>query len=298
MVVYSIKDMESMSGVKAHTIRIWEKRYGIIKPKRTETNIRYYTDKDLRHLLNVCILYKKGYKISKIAEMSEEEIRREINSHISINIGVDDQVDALMLFILDLDSYNFNKVIDQHIDQEGLEMTMSSLIYPLLDKISLAWLAGSFQGVHESFVSQILKSKVQKCIEDLPNENDYSPKYVIYLPEGEREELSLLYLHYILKKHQCEVINLGTQVGLRDVILACNTTNPDYLFTIINQETPRQTFQNYIDQICSNLEKTEFLLTGYQVVAQMINWPDKITCLKNLEASIDFIRNSKESKRA
>ncbi len=290
--------MENISGVKAHTIRIWEKRYGIIKPKRTDSNIRYYTDEDLRYLLNVCILYKKGYKISKIAEMSVEEIKDMINSKTNMTIGVEDKVDALMLFILELDSYNFNKILNQNIEQESLVLTMENLIYPLMDKISLAWLAGSFQGVHESFVSQIIKSKIQSCIEDLPEDCDFAPNYVIYLPEGEKEELSLLYLHYLLKKNQCKVVNLGVQVGLRDVILACNTVKPDYLFTILNQEIPRQIFQNYLDQISSNLSNTKFILTGYQVIAQMIDWPKEIMILKDLKSSIEFIKQSKKHIRA
>lgn len=294
MVVYSIKDIESISGIKAHTIRIWEKRYGIVTPKRTESNIRYYTDKDLRRLLNVVILKKKGYKISKIAQMSDHEVRSKVNGYMDISIGLDDKLDALMLFILELDSYNFNKVLDQHIDQEGLENTMHNLIYPLLDKIGLAWLAGSFQGVHESFVTQIIKSKIQRCIEELPDSKDFTPKYVIYLAEGEKEELSLLYLHYILKKQECAVVNLGTEVGLRDVILSSNTIQPDFIFTILNKDIPRQTFQNYVDQISSNLKDSQMLITGYQAVAQMIDWPNNINILKDLSETVEFIRNSKE----
>ncbi len=290
--------MESISGVKAHTIRIWEKRYGIIKPKRTASNIRYYTDEDLRHLLNVSILNKKGMKISKIAEMSHSEIREKVNSFSSIHIGIDDKVDAMMIFILELDSYNFNKVLDQNIDQEGLEVTMENLIYPLMDKISLAWLAGSFSGVHESFVTQIIKSKIQKCIEELPDKNNYDPSYVIYLSEGEKEELSLLYLHYILKKQKCKVVNLGVDVGLRDVILASKAVKPSYIFTIINKEVPRQTLQNYINHISSNLNQSEFLLTGYQVVSQTIDWPEGITVLPDLKSCIEFIEDSKQIKHA
>jgi len=298
MVVYSIKDMESISGVKAHTIRIWEKRYGIIKPRRTESNIRYYTDEDLRHLLNVCILNKKGHRISKIAEMSREEIRQQVNSYSNINIGVDDKVDALMIFILELDSYNFSLILDQNIEQQGLEQTMVELIYPLMDKISMAWLAGSFSGVHESFVTQIIKSKIQACIEALPDKVDNSPKYMIYLAEGEKEELSLLYLHYMLKKRECKVINLGLEVSLRDVILGCNTAKPDFVFTIINREVPRQTLQNYIDQIGSNLQNSQLLLTGYQTVSQIIEWPESVTILKDLKSAVDFIQQSKTVRQA
>lgn len=297
MVVYSIKDMENISGVKAHTIRIWEKRYGIINPKRTESNIRYYTDEDLRRLLNVCLLYKNGHKISKIAKMSESEIQAQVNSYSSVSLGLDDKLDALMLFILDLDSYNFNKVLDQNIDQIGLEESMIRLIYPLLDKIGLAWLSGSFTGVHESFVTQIIKGKIQKCIEDLEDQNDFEPCYLIFLSEGEKEELSLLYLHYLLKKNKCHVVNLGLEVALKDVILAMQTLKPDYVFTIVNREIPRQSLQNYVNQISKNLLNSQLILTGYQVVSQVIEWPESVRILRDLNESISFIQGAKISKQ-
>lgn len=200
MVIYSIKDMESLSGVKAHTLRIWEKRYNIIEPKRTSTNIRYYTDDDLRHLLNVCYLYRNGYKISKIACMSNEDIRMQVEEHSDIALNFNDEHDALMMFIYQFDSYNFNKVLDNHICQNGLMKTMSQVVYPLLDKLSLAWLAGSFQSAHESFVTQIIKSKIQYSIEKLKEECKFEPRFLIYLPKAEKQELSLLYLHFLLKK--------------------------------------------------------------------------------------------------
>lgn len=293
MVVYSIKDMENLSGVKAHTIRIWEKRYNIIQPKRTDTNIRYYTDNDLRQLLNVCLLYKNGLKISKIAKLTTEEIKEQVNEISGVSLSFEDQLDALMLFILDLDSFNFGKVMSQHIDQIGLERTMEEVIYPLMDKISLAWLAGSFQGAHESFVTQIIKSKIQKEIESLEEKTSYEPKYLIFLTEGEKQELSLLYMHYLLKKNKCKVINLGNDITLVDIIASIQTLQPKFVFSIFNEEVYKSSFENYVNQICKNLESGRFILTGYQPAIQNINWPKNTVILKTLKETIDFIQSKK-----
>lgn len=294
MVVYSIKDMETLSGVKAHTLRIWEKRYDVLQPKRTKTNIRYYTDEDLRHLLNVCFLYKHGYKISKIANMNEEEIKNNIASHTQIVLDDKDKIDTLMMFIIELDAYNLNKIFDQYISQTGLEKSMEELIYPLLDRLSMAWLAGSFQSVHESFVTQIIKSKMQFCIEQLDDSHHFSPHYLIYLPEGEKQELSLLYLHYLLKKNKCKVVNLGSDVTLRDVISSLEVLKPDYLFTIINNELKEIAIQTYIDELTSSMKNGKFLITGYQAVTQNIDWGEKVRIFKNLSETLSFITKGKK----
>lgn len=293
MVVYSIKDLEKLSGVKAHTLRIWEKRYDLIQPKRTSTNIRYYTDNDLRKLLNVCILYRKGYKISKIAKMESSELLEKVSNYSNLDLSFEDQLDALMLFILELDSYNFSKVLEQHISQEGLEETMKTIIYPLLDKLSLAWLAGSFSGIHESFVSQIIRSKILHSTEALGDNTNNSPAYIIYLPLGERHELSLLFLHFLLKKNKCKVINLGMEVNMQDIILAIDKCSPDYVFTILNEEPTQIPLQKYITKITENLGNAKLLVTGYQGATAKIDWPSNVIQLQNLDETMLFITSHK-----
>ena len=285
--------MENLSGIKAHTLRIWEKRYEIIKPKRTETNIRYYTDEDLRHLLNVSFLNKKGIKISKIAKMDSVEIKDAVSQHTDLDLDANDQIETLMLFIFELDSYNVGKILDKYISQIGLEQTMSELIYPLLEKLSMAWLTGSFQGVHESFVTQIIKSKVQACIEGIDEKSDFSKKYLIYLPAGEQQELSLIYLHFLLKSNHCKVVNLGHEANLVDVLEGCKIAKADYVFTIINNDLSNISFQKYIDQICSGLGEGQLIVTGYQAVSQKIVWPEQTIILKDIKETIEFITLNK-----
>ena len=291
MVIYTIKDMENLSGVKAHTIRIWEKRYNIVEPKRTKTNIRYYTDEDLRHLLNVCFLYRKGYKISKIAVMDENEIKEKISEYSNLDLQFEDELDALLLFILELDSYNFNKVLDKHIHQQGLVHTMETVIYPLLDKLNMAWLTGSFQEVHESFVTQVIKSKIHHSIENLEDRSNFKPTFIIYLPKGEKQELSLLYLHFLLKRHGCKVINLGLDVNFNDLKLAIESSKPDFIFSIINEQPEMMSFEEYLHDLCENMGEAVFVVTGYQTVAKQVIWPHNSKKLLNLDETIQFIKS-------
>ena len=140
-----------MTGIKAHTLRMWEKRYGIIHPRRTETNIRYYRDEDLKSILNIATLNKHGYKISAIARMSPEEIRRKIAEISDVELKKDDQLDSLTLSMLELDEHKFNAIVDKHIEQNGFEFTLLEVIMPFLDKVGLMWLTGSIKQVHEKF---------------------------------------------------------------------------------------------------------------------------------------------------
>ncbi len=292
MVVYSIKDLEGLSGVKAHTIRIWEKRYNLIQPKRTKTNIRYYTDEDLRKLLNICFLYKKGYKISKIGMMDESVIRKKVSEYSNINLSFEHELDALMIFILELDEYNLSKILDKHISQKGLDKTMTDIVYPLLDKIGVAWLAGSFLEVHESFMIEIIRGKLYNHIEALTHSPDPKSTYLIYNPKGENQELSLLYLHYTLKKNGCKVVNLGTDIELGDVIFSIETTKPDFVFTIINKEMPYMKLQTYVDKISDKLGKRKFLITGFQTLTNNVKWPSNVEIISDLSETIKFIENN------
>ncbi len=283
--------MEHLTGVKAHTLRIWEKRYNILVPKRTSTNIRYYTDEDLRTLLNVCFLNNKGYKISKIAKMTRDEIKEKFIQHSAVDLNEKDTIDILMIFVLELDSYNLSKILGQYIDQLGLERTMGELIFPLMDRLGMAWLSGEFQPMHESFVTQIIKMKVQCCIDTLPEEADFSPSYIIYLPQGDTQELSLLYLHYLLKYNKCRVVNLGYDASMQDVISASQAVKSDYLFTIINNELPVMSVEEYILEISTSIQPTQLLATGFQVISLPEHIMDKVIVFENLQDTLNFIKD-------
>ena len=289
MVTYSIKDIESLTGIKAHTLRIWEKRYSIVSPKRTDTNIRYYSEDDLRHLLNVCYLYKNGHKISLIAKMEQEEITTKISEHTNVRLECKDQVDMLMLFVLQFDSYNLNSVLDHNIDQRGLEKTMHELIYPLLDRLAIAWMVGSFKAMHESYVMQIIRSKIKMCIERIEESSEASPSILIYLTQGESQILSLLYIHYVLKKQNYKVINLGENIKIDDLNEAISVVKPDYLFSIFNTQISDLDLQSYSDALNIDPERTKLILTGYQVASKTVKWSEETIIFKTLRETIEFL---------
>ncbi len=281
MVVYSIKDIEKLTGVKAHTLRIWEKRYSILKPKRTKTNIRYYLEEDLKDIMNITYLNKNGYKISKIACLTQED-RKRIAAEISkVDAQFENQIDAITFAILELDGKNLSHIFDHHIKQIGFERTIREIINPLLEKLWVMWIAGSISGVHERFVSQILLRKSIVAINDLKLvEADIKGKFIIYLPENENHELSLYILHYLLKKNGYEVVNLGKDINLTDILNAHRIIKPEYIFTLINDGFESQPLQPYIDAILKGID-CKLIISGYQPVRQELQATEKCVILNS-----------------
>jgi DNA-binding transcriptional MerR regulator len=292
MVAYSIKDLENLSGVKAHTLRIWEKRYGIIQPNRTDTNIRYYKDSDLQKILNITLLNRKGYKISRIATMSSEQIRQIVAELTEVGSMFEDQIDAMMLSMFDLDESKFNIILDHQIQSKGFEETMNNVVYPLLDKLSMMWVAGSVKGVHENFVSNIIRKKTIVEIDKVTKAEAASKsRCLIYLPENESHELSLLFLQYLLVKHQAKVINLGTGVPLIDVLEGKNIFKPGYIFTIFNDSFSETPLQPYINELARNAKETKILISGFQTASQQLQLPSNVFVLNSISEVKEFIQS-------
>lgn len=295
MVAYSIKDLECLSGVKAHTLRIWEKRYGIIQPNRTDTNIRYYEDNDLQKILNITLLNRKGFKISKIATMSMEEICQKVGELTEVGSVFEDQLDSLMMSMFELDEVKFNLILEHQIHSKGFELTISNIVYPLLEKLSVMWIAGSIKSVHENFVINIIRRKIIVEIDRISNKDDPNQnlRCIVYLPENETHELSLLFLHYILVSYNAKVINLGIGVSLVDVLEVKNIFMAKYIFTIFNDssETP---LQAYINELAKNAKDTKILISGFQTATQKLELPQNVRILNSIQDVKDFIiSNSK-----
>ena len=290
MVVYSINDLENLSGVKAHTLRMWEKRYNLLSPKRTESNIRYYLDEDLQLLLNVAFLNKKGFKISKIAKMQPEDIKHRVAEFSDVDIKFEELLDALTLAMFEFDEYNFNKILNRNIEQNGFKYTMLEVIYPLLDKITMMWIAGSVKKVHESFIVQVIRKKNTTIIEKLLNERPTKPiKYLIYLPEGENQELTLLFLEYLLRAEGYHVLNLGMNISLDDVCDGCEAYEANFIMSVFNESFSNSSLQEYIDQILERNKTQTFIASGFVPVQQRLNENDRCQVKKSLNEVIEFI---------
>jgi len=269
---YSIKDLENLSGIKAHTLRIWEQRYNIITPKRTDTNIRLYDDTDLKFILNISLLREYGYKISEISLMSENEMRAEVVSLTEKKIKFPDQIQTLTIAMIDLDEERFEKVIALNILQLGFEQTMINIIYPFLHRIGVLWMTGSISPAQEHFISNLIRQKIIVAIDGQPNHwNNKTKKFMLFLPEGELHEISLLFANYILRSRQQKVIYLGQSLPFADLESAYEMHKPDYLFTILTSFPSDNDAHKYITKLKDRFTETKILLTGYQVVNINLN---------------------------
>jgi DNA-binding transcriptional MerR regulator len=265
MANYSIKDLENFTGIKAHTIRIWEKRYNLVEPKRTCTNIRYYDDDDLKKLLNVSILNRHGFKISNIANFSDSMINEKIyDLSQSANDDIS-QVESLVVAMIDLDESKFDKVFNTTVINYGFEETVLKLIYPFFEKVGILWQIGSINPAQEHFISNLIRQKMIMAIEGLmPSISNQSKSFLLFLPEGEHHELGLIFYHYLTKKYNHKVIYLGESVPLDALTEVFKNHKFDYILTSFTTPLPEENFEESVRKLLNNLNDTVLLLSGMQ----------------------------------
>lgn len=290
MAIYSIRDLEKLTGIKAHTIRIWEQRYGLITPARTETNIRYYTDENLRLLFNIALLNRNGIKISKLAQMPTDEIVAKGMALAQSNASPNAQIDALTLAMIELNETNFEAVFAEYVAHAGFETTMTELIYPFLDKLRLLWLTNSINSAHDKFVSQIIHRKLI-CAVDQAKPRPDAPVFLLYSPEGDSQELTLLFIQYLLRSRGMRVVYLGPNVAISDLRDTCSTLKPNYVFTILQEPLPRQPIQHYIETAANSIGNSLLLLTGQQLFIGPVRLPNNAVVLDGLPGTLQFLKS-------
>lgn len=274
MANYSIRDLERLTGIKAHTIRIWEKRYGLIDPERTSTNIRAYCDSDLKKLLNISILNKNGFKISKIAQFSPVEIAENINKLSEYFPDSESLIENLTIAMIDLDEYKFEKILSRAIIQFGFENTVIKILNPFLVKIGIMWQTGSINPAQEHFVSNLVRRKMLVAIDDqIRDTQSHGRTFVLFLPEGEMHEMSLLFASYLIRKRGHKVIYLGQSVPLNDLIEVSKSCNPDYFLTSFITSMANCDIFNYLLNITKLFSKKTFFVTGNQASGLKNDFP-------------------------
>lgn len=292
MAIYSIRDLEKLTGIKAHTIRIWEQRYGLITPARTDTNIRYYTDENLRHLFNIALLNRNGVKISKLAQMTAEEIASRGAAIAQNNSSPNAQIDALTLAMIDLNERSFEQTFSEYVAGHGFERGMIELVYPFLDKLRVLWLTNSISPAHEKFVGQIIRRKLICAVDEAHPRTD-TPVFLLYSPENEMQELTLLFIQYLLRSRGMQVVYLGSNVEIPDLKDACHALKPDYVFTILQEPLPRMPLQSYVDHVAQAITGCELLLTGQQFFVNTVHLPSNALLLNGLPGTLQFLDSLK-----
>jgi len=278
---YSIKDLEQLSGIKAHTLRIWEQRYELLNPKRTDTNIRYYDDDDLKLILNVALLNENGFKISKIAKLTREQMREEVFNLTKRNLTHEDQIHALTITMIEMDEERFDKILSTNILKIGFEQTMVHIVFPFLSKIGILWQTGAINPAHEHFISNLVRQKLIVAI-DGQIYRDSGKKWVLFLPEGELHEIGLLFAAYIIKSKGHKVIYLGQSTPNDDLLSVYNLHKPEFMFTVITTSPSSEYVQEYIDALNERFEISNILLTGFQVLGQDLKIPPNVKVVQHL----------------
>jgi len=266
MIKYSIKDLESISGIKAHTLRIWEVRYKLFKPHRTDTNIRLYSNDDIRKLLNVALLNNHGLKISKIATLSNSEISSKALEILSTEDTFQSQIDSLTMAMVEIDEDRFELVVSNSILKFGLEDTITQIIYPFLVKVGVLWRTESINPGQEHFITNLIRQKIIAAIDaQVMQITDDSKKFLLYLPENELHEISILFYNYLIRKNKYKTIYLGQSVPFEDVVKLCDSMQPTHVITVLTAGIRSKKVLEYIEQLSKKCNKQKILLSGYQV---------------------------------
>jgi DNA-binding transcriptional MerR regulator/methylmalonyl-CoA mutase cobalamin-binding subunit len=272
---YSIRDLDKLSGIKAHTIRVWERRYGIVKPQRTDTNRRRYGDEDLRRIINISILRRNGFKISEIAGFSDSDIDSKVSFLSKEVFNSDTQIDSMMMAMVDLNGKVMNDLLNRSLMNRGLEETMTALVFPFLRRIGVMWQTGSADIGSEHFVSNIFRQKLIESIDNLsPVLKPKRKKIILFLPENELHEIGLLYYNYLVRKAGHESLYLGQSTPLSSVVSACKQWEADILITGLLSGYPDFKPDDYIKALAASFPKQKILVAG-ELAKSAIKLKDK-----------------------
>lgn len=265
--VFSIKDLENLSGIKAHTIRIWEKRYNVLEPMRSDTNIRSYDIKNLQKLLNIVLLHNYGYKISKIGALTQEQINKLANDIISEKSAKNHAISTFKMAMMNFDQSLFFKTYNQLLSEKSFREVFYTVFIPLMEEIGFLWQTETITPAHEHFISYLIKQKLLINTEKVqilePTRND--KVFVLFLPLNEVHELGLMYLNYEILLKGYQTIYLGESIPTESLLDLINSYEKITFVSYLTVEPNQEEINDYITDIQSKLlENTnhELLLLG------------------------------------
>lgn len=289
---FSIKDLENLTGIKAHTIRIWEKRYSLLEPKRSSTNIRYYDLESFQKLLNISYLNNNGFKISKIAEIDELEIPKLVRELASVSNIESHAINAFKLSMLNFDQTLFYKTYSSLSKEKDFDCIFFDIFIPLLTEIGLLWQTDTITPAHEHFLTTLIRQKILVNTENIQSKQNHesSKTFVLYLPENEIHELGLMFLNYKIASKGHQSIFLGQSVplkGLKDLQnYYDNITFVSYFTVKPEKEHIAQYIQDF-DKLLLTKPSTEFWILGYMLNEIDINkLPQGMRAFKSIKSII------------
>ena len=283
---YSIKQLEQLSGIKAHTIRIWEQRYNLLVPQRTETNIRFYDDQQLKKLLNISVLLNQGHKISKLSKLDQGSISELITDKL-INTVSDDGIEAvineLIISMLDYNEESFDRLFSDSIMRRGFQDTIVHVIYPFLTRVGFMWPINDVSPSQEHFMSNLIRHKLIVAINTLNFKQTQEDVAILFLPEGELHEMALLMAFYMLKSMNIKVIYLGQNVPFNEVIETYNYCSATILLCFITSDSIGvKSNQEFLNDYSSHFKKARRYVSGRKELFDAIQMPNNVKKLSGI----------------
>lgn len=287
---YSIKDLEVLSGVKAHTIRIWEKRYNLLVPQRTETNIRYYTDEDLKRMLNISMLVRNGFKISKVSKWDDKKITETILDLTSENNTEADYIEQLILYMVNFDNINFYRLTNEIINKMGLEESVTKVFFNFFIRIGTYWQVGAVFPAQEHYVSTIFRQKLIAEVDKLGIVHSRPETILFFLPEKEMHEMSLLFYSYLAHKMGYRVIYLGQFVPQEDLNKIQEQVRIDFVFTAFINSITKEDLESYLESVKEMFHDQKVFITGWQIQTHNPKLPRNVKIVKDYHEFKKFFR--------
>ncbi|RAK33568.1 UNVERIFIED_ORG: DNA-binding transcriptional MerR regulator [Chitinophaga ginsengisegetis] len=280
---FTIKDIENFTGIKAHTIRIWEQRFQLFSARRKDTNHRIYDGEDLKTLLRIAYLYHHGIRISRIAALSDEE-----QNKLSLQLAAEGssaglQVNELIAATLDYDYFRFERVFYSQVLHLGFEHCITKIIYPFLEKIGVLWLTGNVIPAQEHFCSNIIRTKIMTAIDGQQMNQQATAHYLLFLPEGEFHEIPLLYAQYLLKKSGKLVTSFGANVPLADLEAFAPARPVTHIYTHLLTNVTQQVMNRFAATLAQQFPGVKILLSGPQSWQLTMPLPANVFVIKSLE---------------
>jgi len=290
MAEYKIKDIEILTGIKAHTIRIWEKRYRILIPERTETQIRTYSDQDLSSLLNISLLNKNGHKISHIAEWDKDKINRLVWD-IKMSRNVDFTEEKLILALLHTDEQLFSETLQVLIDDKGLTKTFSEDLMPFLERIGVMWLVNSISAAQEHFISNLIRQKIISEIDKQEIPADKSNPVMLYLPEHDWHEIGLLFYQYLLRSKGFHTVYLGQSLPYDSLLDCIQRIQPKAIISSWLTAIDKPFLINYFKQLKKDAPNAMLFAGGAQINLHSMDLIGYVTEIKNADSLLSHFVN-------
>ncbi len=286
MNLFSISQLSQYSGIKPHTIRVWEQRYNALQPARSEGNTRYYNSDQLRRLLNIVSLMESDYKVSELCSMPDDQLsemvleRKDATASEAIEYYVSQLISAGMAYQQD----RFEKLFEECLVNYGLSQTYKIVIYPMLVRVGLMWSANAIPIVQEHFISNIVRQKILRTIDTLAPAGEEAEKWLLFLPEDEYHEIGLLFAAFIIRESGRKVVYLGSSVAADAVLTALDEVKPQYLLLFQVRYNQIEDVQKYLSELEGGFKGKRIYVSGNSKLLSQINCQNKINWLQDIDS--------------